>query len=170
LTFDLSGAQPSLVAVLPGAVLEGGDPFALTVRSSFGAQLTDGTFHFRGDYLADLYPSGTQYGFDWSFSKSTNGTLVWNGSIAWWGGHLWNVAISNITIVPAASLRISRVGDATAQITWPTNFADYVLETATSLPALEWGAVADTVTIVGERFAVTVDIRAPNQFYRLRTR
>jgi hypothetical protein len=62
------------------------------------------------------------------------------------------------------------VGDATAQITWPTNFADYVLETATNLPALEWGVVADTVTIVGERFAVTVDIRAPNQFYRLRTR
>src|SRR5512134_2334665 len=73
LTFDLAATPPSLTAVISNAVLEGGEPFPLTVRSSFGAQLMDGTYLFRGDYLLDLYPSGTQYGFDWRFSTSTNG-------------------------------------------------------------------------------------------------
>src|SRR5262245_41853456 len=61
LTFDLGASQPSLTAVIPNAVLEGGDPFALTVRSSSGALLADGTYRFEGDYLADINPSGTQY-------------------------------------------------------------------------------------------------------------
>src|SRR5512138_1504984 len=39
LTFDLSAAEPSLTAVITNAVLEGGDPFVLTVRSSSGTQL-----------------------------------------------------------------------------------------------------------------------------------
>src|SRR5438034_7007339 len=44
LTFDLSAAEPSLTAVITNAVLEGGDPFAPTVRSSSGAQLMDGAY------------------------------------------------------------------------------------------------------------------------------
>jgi hypothetical protein len=39
LTFDLSTAPPSLVARISNAVLEGGAPFALTVRSSTGARV-----------------------------------------------------------------------------------------------------------------------------------
>src|SRR6266550_8704804 len=46
LTFDLSAAEPSLTAVITNAVLEGGDPFALTVRSSSGARLVDGAYRF----------------------------------------------------------------------------------------------------------------------------
>ena len=34
LTFDLMATPPSLTALIPNAVLEGGEPFALTVRSS----------------------------------------------------------------------------------------------------------------------------------------
>jgi hypothetical protein len=100
LTFDLSAAQPSLTAVIPNAVLEGGDPFALTVGSSTGAPLRDGTYRFTGDYLRDLYPSGTQYGFDWRFSTTTDGRVVWDGITGWAGGHIWQVTISDITIVP----------------------------------------------------------------------
>src|SRR5687768_8833705 len=66
ITFHLNATSPSLTAFLPNAVLEGRDPFPLTVRSSFGAQSPDGTYYFRGDYL-----EGTQYLFDWRFSTST---------------------------------------------------------------------------------------------------
>src|SRR5262245_31152240 len=71
LMFDLSTVPPSLTARISNAVLEGGDPFALTVRSDTGGRLADGTYRFTGDYLRDLEPSGTQYGFDWTFSTST---------------------------------------------------------------------------------------------------
>ena len=42
LTFDLIATEPSLTAVITNAVLEGGEPFVLTVRSSSGTQLVDG--------------------------------------------------------------------------------------------------------------------------------
>jgi hypothetical protein len=166
LTFDL--AQPSVTAVLPNAVLEGGDPFALTVRSSYGARLSDGTYYFRGDYLEDIYPAGTQYGFAWRFSTSANGAVVWNGITDWEGGHIWVITISNLTIVPLARLSIARAGSASAEITWATNFADHVLEYATSLPAAGWSSVTNVVTRVGDRLSVTVDTAASTRFYRLR--
>src|SRR2546429_4185885 len=37
LAFDLSATEPSLTAVITNAVLEGGEPFSLIVRSSTGA-------------------------------------------------------------------------------------------------------------------------------------
>src|SRR5688572_12462977 len=66
--FDLSSVPPSLTAVINNAVLEGGTPFPLTVRSSEGYQLANGTWRFSGDYLRDIQPSGTQYLFTWFFS------------------------------------------------------------------------------------------------------
>src|SRR3989442_10796192 len=99
LKFDLGAAQPSLTAVISNAVLEGGDAFALTVHSSSGEKLMDGTYRFTGDYLGDIYSSGTQYMFEWRFSTSTNGGVEWNGITGWGGGHAWYVTISNITLV-----------------------------------------------------------------------
>ena len=168
LTFDLSTAQPSLTAMIPKAVLEGGDPFALTVRSSYGAQLMDGTYWFTGDYLREIYPSGTQYLFDWRFSTSTNGQVVWNGIIGWAGGHIWQVTISDITLVPAAQLSISQVGTASVQITWATNFADHVLEHASSLSAAGWSTVTNAVAITGDGCSITVATGESKRFYRLR--
>ncbi len=168
LTFDLSGAQPSLSAFLANAVLEGGDPFPLTVRSSSAAKLMDDTYWFMGDYLKEIEPSGTQYLFDWRFSASTNSRVVWNGSIFWAGGHIWQVAISNLTLVLQPHLTISRVGTASVQITWATNFADHVLEYATSLPAAAWSTVTNPVTVTGGRFSVVLDTDVANRFYRLR--
>ena len=100
LTFNLDATEPSLTAVIPNAVLEGGDPFALTVRSSSGARLIDGTYRFGGDYLRDMYPAGTQYLFDWQFSTAADGGVAWNGSMGWAGGHIWQVTISDVTLVP----------------------------------------------------------------------
>ena len=168
LTFHLDAAQPSVIAEIPNAVLEGGDPFALTVRSSSGAQLMDGTYRFTGDYLRDIYPSGTQYLFDWRFSTSTNGEVVWNGITGWSGGHAWYVTISNITLVAATWLDISRVGTDSVQISWTTNFADHVLEYATSLPAAGWSTATNTAATIGNRLSVTVDTGPSTRFFRLR--
>jgi hypothetical protein len=167
-TFDLSAAQPSLTAVIPNAVLEGGDPFGLTVRSASWAQLLDGTNRFTGDFLRDLYPSGTQYLFDWRFATSTNGNIVWNGIIGWAGGHFWQVTISNITLVAAGSLNVTRLQPAAIQITWTTNFADHVLESATTLPAAGWSSVTNAVATIGDRLSVTVETSASNRYFRLR--
>jgi hypothetical protein len=109
LRFDLSSAPPSLTAVIPNAVLEGGEPFALTVHSSSGVRLNDGTYRFTGDYLREVDPSGTQYLFDWSFSTSTDGQVVWNGTTFWAGGHIWLVTISNITMTAVVSPPVERV-------------------------------------------------------------
>ncbi len=168
LTFDLGAAQPALTAVITNAVLEGGNPFALTVHSSSGSHLVDGTYRFMGDYLQDIYPSGTQYLFDWGFSAASDGSVVWNGNTYWAGGHIWQVAVSNITLVPAAWLNISRVGTVSAQIMWGTNFADHVLEYATSLPALGWNTVTNAVTSAGDRLSVTLETGISSRFYRLR--
>jgi hypothetical protein len=168
LTIDLSSAQPSLTAVIPNAVLEGGDPFALTVRSATGVLLTDGTYSFTGDYLRDIYPSGTQYLFDWRLSTSPDGRVVWNGITGWAGGHIWQVTISDIPLVPRARLSISQLGTALAQISWSTNYADHVLEHATSLPSPGWSPVTNAVASTGDRLSVTVDTGVSTRFYRLR--
>jgi hypothetical protein len=168
LRLSLSSAPPSLTAVITNAVLEGGDPFALTVRSLSGLRLADGTYRFQGDYLREIYPSGTQYGFDYQFAASTNGEVLWNGMDGWEGGHLWFVVISNITLVPVPWLDIAPVGPASVQMAWATNFADYLLESATSLPVPSWGTVTNARIIAGERVSVTLDMDVSDRFYRLR--
>ena len=167
-TFDLSATPASLTARIPNAVLEGGDPFPLTVHSFSGAQLMDGTYRFSGDYMRDIYPSGTQYLFDWSFSPSVDGRIVWNGIIGWAGGHIWQVTISNLVLVPQARLSTSRVGAGSVRMTWATNFADHGLEYTTRLPDAGWSIVTNAVETAGDRFSVTVDDVGPSRFYRLR--
>ncbi|SRR6266404_3673629 len=121
-----------------------------------------------GDCLEDLYPSGTQYIFEWKFSTSTNGEVVWNGITDWAGGHIWYVTISNVSLVAAAWLDISPVGTASARITWATNFVDHVLEYATTLPASRWSTVTNSAVTIGDRLSVTMDTGPSNRFFRLR--
>ena len=104
LTFDLDAATPSLSAVIYNAVLEGGAPFPLTVRSSSGFRLADGRYRFAGDYLQEVEPAGTQYGFDWQFSSAGGGRVVWNGVTGWYGGHAWQVTLSDIALVGGPTL------------------------------------------------------------------
>ncbi len=168
LRFDLNSAPPSFTAWITNAVLEGGDPFALTIRSLSGSRLPDGAYRFQGDYLREIYPSGTQYFFDYQFSASTNGEVVWNGMDYWAGGHLWYVTISNITLVPVPWLDMAQVGPASVQIAWGTNFADYLLESAAVLLGPGWRTVTNAPSIAGERFSVTLDMDVATRFYRLR--
>ena len=115
LAFDLTAEIPSLTAVIHNAVLEGGSryadhmlggreqPFELAVRSLSGTRLADASYRFMGDYLQDIYPSGTQYGFDWRFSSDSEGRVWWNGYTGWMGGHLWLVRIAEVELVPEAN-------------------------------------------------------------------
>jgi hypothetical protein len=112
LTFNLADAQPSLTAVIHNAVLEGGSPYAdqwlgglqqpfeLTLHSLAGSQLPDGSYKFSGDYLKDIYPSRTQYIFDWQFSSVGGADPVWSGTTYWAGGHIWAERISDVALVP----------------------------------------------------------------------
>ena len=168
LTFDFGATPPSLTAVIPNAVLEGGEPFPLTVRSYYGYQLTNGTYRFSGDCLQDIYPTGSQYGFNWEFSTPTNGRMVWNGTAFWGGGHLWYLSVSNLTLLQQAQLSITRVGSAAIQASWRTNFSDHVLEYAPSFPAAGWSTVTSAVTTNTNRLSVTVPTDASQRFYRLR--
>lgn len=103
LTLDLESPQPVLVATIQNAVLEGGSPFSLTVRSSEGMRLADGSYRFGGDYLLDLQPAGSQYIFDWRFFSTPNDTVLWEGSMGWAGGHLWQVTLDEIQLIPEPS-------------------------------------------------------------------
>lgn len=167
LAFDLGADPPSLTAVIADAVLEGRAPFPLTVRSSYGYRLSNGEYRFSGDYLREIYPTGTQYLFDWRFSPSTNGAVEWNGITGWAGGHVWYVTISNLTLVPLAHLSISRVATASVQISWATNVSDYVLQCATNLPTSGWSMVTNQVTTNSNRRFVTVETDTSERFYRL---
>jgi hypothetical protein len=167
LKFDFSTTPPSLTAEIANAVLEGGAPFPLTVRSDDGYRLSNGAYRFSGDYLGDIYPTGSGYQFDWDFSASTNGTMVWKGNTAWTGGHLWFLTFSNLTLVPVGRLNMSRAAAGSVQISWATNVSDYVLQFATNLPAAGWSTVTNQVITNANRCFVTVETDAPERFYRL---
>lgn len=170
LTFDLTADAPSVVAEIANAVIEGGDPFPLTVRSLSGARLPDGSYRFGGDYLRATHPSGTQYLFDWRFSTGADGRLLWNGTIGWAGGHFWMVTLSGLVLepVPAAPrLDIARVGSHVT-LSWSVTHAGYALETSTSLPEAGWNPVTEPIGIVGDRFTVTVEAGDRQRFFRLR--
>lgn len=169
LAFDFSTTPPSLTAEIPNAVLEGGAPFPLTVRSSYGYRLSNGTYRFSGDYLRDLSPAGSPYAFGWDFSTLADGTMVWNGSAGWTGGHIWTLSVSNLTLEPQAQLSIRWTGTTAVNVSWRTNFSAYVLECASS-PAAAWSSVTNTPTATANRYSVTLDKGASQQFYRLRKR
>lgn len=158
----------AITASITNAVLEGGNPFPLTVRSSSGSRRSDGTFWFTGDYLQNVYPAGTQYGFDWGFSSSTNGEVLWNGSTAWWGGHIWVVTISNLTLIPLPWLNATPAGTESVQLTWSSHFADHRVEYSTNLSATSWTLVTNAIAPVGDQLGLTVSTVGPRQFYRLR--
>ena len=167
LKFDLSGSPPSLAAMLTNAVLEGGAPFTLTVRSASGSAMSSNVWRFQGDYLRDLYPTGTQYAFDWRFSITNDNRRVWNGYTYWAGGHLWEVTISNLAIVPVPWLGISPARAGSVQISWATNFADYVLEYASEVPAVNWTTVTNTIGSTNDVLSVTLDAAGSPRLYRL---
>ncbi len=52
-------------------------------------------------------------------------------------------------------------------LSWPATVTNYVLQTATNLPATAWNPVSNTVAVVNGYATVTNSISQPQQFYQL---
>ena len=146
-------------------------PFRLTVRSSTGIKLSNGSYRFSGDYLAETHPSGSQYLFAWTFSSAADGSLVWNGTTGWAGGHIWQIDIANLTIVPdttGVQLAIASNGGFVFTLSWPAVYQGYRLEQSAALTEPVWSPLPAPVNLTGDRYTVTISTIAPRSFFRLR--
>jgi hypothetical protein len=91
LTFDFSGLSPTVTAVIHDAVFEGGPPFEATV-SGVGV---GNPLRFTGSYIGPP----EYYGFNWQFTPQADGSVLWNGSMGFAGGHLWQINVSDVMLV-----------------------------------------------------------------------
>ena len=70
--------------------------------------------------------------------------------------------------VPKPSLALLWLTPFSARLTWPTNAAGYVLESAPQLPAALWTPVTNQPLVFGDRFVLNLGTTNPSQFFRLR--
>ncbi|HOP97314.1 MAG TPA: DUF3344 domain-containing protein [Verrucomicrobiota bacterium] len=145
-----------------------------------------------GDALNDrLYFNGTQLGSDnvadWSTAVVNNGpsivsfdvlgNLVATNTVTFSLGadvpatqetslrpQLAALAVTRPAAVPLPSLAINSGG----QIAWTTNSAGFSLESNTNLVGGTWTAVTNVPVVSGDQFTVTVEMPAPQQFFRLK--
>jgi hypothetical protein len=64
-------------------------------------------------------------------------------------------------------LTMSAPGNRQLQISWPTNFPGYSLESTTNLATSFWSSVTNSVTNTAGVFSVTIDTSLGQQFFRL---
>jgi hypothetical protein len=168
LTFDFSTMPPSLTAVMPNAVLEGRAP-----SPPDGTKLLRVPAHQRDLQVFGRLPSGAlpsrvpiwiRLGLLHAGGRSCG--VEWN-SLLEWRAYLVPF-FSNLALLPQAQLRLTRVGATTVQASWRTNFSDYVLECASTLPNDGWSIVTNIPTTTANRLSVTLDMETPQRFYRLR--
>ena len=77
--------------------------------------------------------------------------------------------ISNIPLVPVPILDVTPETANSIRISWATNVADHILESAAHLPPAEWSTVTNALVISGDRLSVIVETTdAPQRFFRLR--
>jgi hypothetical protein len=55
-----------------------------------------------------------------------------------------------------------------ANVSWPAKATNYVLETATSLPAVSWDLVTNTPTVTTNERGVQLPLTGNATFFRLR--
>jgi hypothetical protein len=104
-----------------------------------------------------------------------------NTTSTYLGGGAWNIvpslsygraAFFNIGPVqppsPSQALRIHRLSPLQAQLTWSTSFPSDSLHFATNLPALHWMRVTNMPAIVGDHFALTIDLDRQERYFTLR--
>ena len=93
-------------------------------------------------------------------------------------GRIDEVAIYNVALTPAQITEAfaASLGGPTLQIasvenqvtvSWPTNFAAYVLQTNTSLSSQTWGSIASPYSVVSNNFVFTNRPAGSVLFYRL---
>jgi hypothetical protein len=79
------------------------------------------------------------------------------------GGDMFLARIEELPI-----LSVTNTADSVV-VSWPTNVLGFSLEKATnSLPASQWSAVTNAVSVSGDQFVVTEQVSGSSSFYRLR--
>ena len=79
-----------------------------------------------------------------------------------------DAVLDYVSVQRAVSLGITSSTPGQATLVWPTNAADFALETTFSFPASAWSAVTGTPVVVSNLFNMTVPATNPQQFFRLR--
>jgi len=104
--------------------------------------------------------------------RFTNNTTQLSGFDTYKMSLYVDFALMNLTVVdaspPRPTLDFVQVDAATLQLSWSTNAAGFVLESATNLSAQAWSRVTNSVTTNGDFFFVELDITGSRQFFRLR--
>ncbi len=84
-----------------------------------------------------------------------------------WGRTVKTLAFSVFGSPSPPNLNILKLDASTAQLIWPTNAADYILECSTTLSDGAWTTVTNARTVTGDSFTLNVDLSVPQMFYRL---
>jgi hypothetical protein len=109
-------------------------------------------------------------GIAWQAGRGVLVTGAFSGEASFGGARLTSLGSSDVFLAridEAPMLTVaSTVGEAI--ISWPTNQLGFTLEKATnSLPASQWSAVTNAVSVSGDQFVVTEQLSGSSSFYRL---
>jgi hypothetical protein len=115
---------------------------------------------FIGDGLT---PSGAAQ----QFIVPAGATRLFLGTVDGYGWYN-NVGSFSVAVASRPRLSIVRIGVSQARLSWPTNTAAYSLECATNLTLSEWTIVTNTPAVVGDEFALAIDLALDQKYYRLR--
>ncbi len=81
-------------------------------------------------------------------------------------------ALTGVTLegaeIPQPALTAERLPEDRLRLSWPSSFAEFVLESAPALPASSWTAVTNAVAPLGNLNTVVVGTGTTAQFFRLR--
>jgi hypothetical protein len=123
--------------------------------------------------------SGGYYGSVHSFDTSTPSYIGSTAGLTNYDGYkitlTLDFALTALTVVDASLppppdpfVAIAPLGGGVIELSWPTNAADYALESSTNLTTQVWSPVTNTAALVGDQFAVQLETVEPHQVYRLR--
>jgi hypothetical protein len=84
-------------------------------------------------------------------------------------GESQTITVTSPIVPPPAleRLTIAAAGPNTIRLRWPTNAADYRLESAATMNATRWFAVPVAPLLTNSEYQVTLPMTGPSQFFRL---
>ncbi len=69
------------------------------------------------DYMGSL--QGTQYNVHWTFSAGPDATVLWNGTVSWFGGRYEETTIEDVVLTPVPEMSTATMLIATLLLTLP---------------------------------------------------
>jgi hypothetical protein len=103
-------------------------------------------------FIAEVGSSSGSFTFPNSVTNRSSG-------MAYIGPNLQYTKIPKLQAIISTSSGIT--------LSWPTNAPGYILESASTLPALTWDSVTNGTVIVGDQFVVEVGVTNSQSFFRL---